>query len=311
MAKHARKFTAVIMVDMSKAFDRVQHQRLLSVLHQHGLGGSALQWFASYLSNRQQKIRVGDSLSAPVACSRGVPQGSVLGPLLFILYTSQLSKVLPPAICHQEFVDDIVLDYSHHDPQVVGTTLSTAISELADWLQDIGLVLNSAKTQVMCIQPRGEQRGIPPISCHDQPLAVTANAKYLGVTIDNGLTFEQHVDTVQQKVASAVGQLWRHGRGLSLRARRMWYIGIVQSKLTYGSNCFFPSLTQHLRNRLLKSSKSGIRAIFQVPRRTSTHPLIARISLSPLSDIFVHKLLQFVFRCLLHLSSPLFNTFFH
>ena len=117
LARSQRQHSGVIMIDMSKVFDRVQHQHLitvlhqrLTVLHQHGIGGTVLSWFTSYLSNRRQQIKVADILSAPVDCSRGVPQGSVLGPLLFVLYTSELSAILsailPMQASHQEFADD-------------------------------------------------------------------------------------------------------------------------------------------------------------------------------------------------------------
>ena len=116
MAKAERKYTGVVMVDMSKAFDRVQHARLVSVLFSFGLSGSVLPWFSSYLSDRSQCVRIGDTISASSICSRGVPQGSVLGPLLFVLYTSEIASVLPTSVVHQEFADDIIIDCSDRDP---------------------------------------------------------------------------------------------------------------------------------------------------------------------------------------------------
>eukprot|EP00117_Sycon_ciliatum_P001105 scpid73050/ scgid6251/ Probable RNA-directed DNA polymerase from transposon X-element; Reverse transcriptase len=260
LARSKRQHTGVIMVDMSKVFDRVQHQRLITVLHQrlitvlhqrlitvlhqHGIGGTVLSWFTRYLSNRRQQIKVADILSAPVDCSRGVPQGSVLGPLLFVLYTSELSAILPMQVSHQEFADDIVLDFSDSDKHLVCNVFSSAVSKLADWLCSIGLVLNSAKTQVLFIQPRGRPSAMPGIYCNDIRLSVTTTAKYLGVLVDDQLSWQPHVEQVVRKVSVAVGQLWRHGRALSITARRLWYIAIIQSRITYASNSFFPCLTK-------------------------------------------------------------------
>ena len=96
---------------MSKAFDRVQHDKLISDLFSLGIGGAALTWFISYLSERRQRVKVDDRQSSTVCC---LPQGSVLGPILFSLYTRQLRSVLHPDVFSQEFADDIILDYSHH-----------------------------------------------------------------------------------------------------------------------------------------------------------------------------------------------------
>ena len=85
-AKTERKYTVVVMVDMSTAYDRVKHSRLIADLFSFHISGLALQWFCSYLSKRFQEIKIGENLSSSTACSRGVPQGSVLGPILFIIY---------------------------------------------------------------------------------------------------------------------------------------------------------------------------------------------------------------------------------
>ena len=131
MAKSERLHTGIILVDMSKAFDRVQHARLIQVLFDLGIGGPPLLWFCSYLSSRKQYVYSRDQSSQPSPCSRGVPQGSVLGPLLFILYTSSMHSILPSVIHHQEFADDIMFDFSDKDPAVVCTTLSNAVTLLA------------------------------------------------------------------------------------------------------------------------------------------------------------------------------------
>ena len=132
-AKTERKYTGVVMVDMSKAFDRVKHSRLIADLFSLGISGLALQWLCTYLSERFQQIKIGDNLSSSTACSRGVPQGSVLGPILFIIYIREVSCILPPLVRNQEFADDIVIDTSDADPAVVCSRLTTALTCLDEW----------------------------------------------------------------------------------------------------------------------------------------------------------------------------------
>ena len=93
------------------------------------------------------------SVSQYVGCSRGVPQGSVLGPLLFVLYTSDMSSVLPGSVCHQEFADDVALDYSDYQPDLVCSVLSNAVTQLAEYLDNIGLLLNASKRhgEITCL----------------------------------------------------------------------------------------------------------------------------------------------------------------
>ena len=171
LAKSERKHTGIVMVDMSKSFDRVDHRQLIQILFEFGLGGELLQWFCSYLSECQQCVKIKDQISTPVPCSRGVPQGSVLGPLLFVLYISDIASVLQREVCNQEFADDIVVDYSNRDPAVVCAVLTTAVTHLSSWLEDKGLQLNSAKTQVMFIRPRGAFDAAPSlVTCNNSVL---------------------------------------------------------------------------------------------------------------------------------------------
>ena len=138
---------------MSKAFDCVKHDRMLLELFSLGIAGIPLLWFCSYLSGRFQHIKVQDQLSDATACSRGVPQGSVLGPMLFVLYTRDICRILPTTVCHQEFADDIVIDISDENPTTVCNALTAAVTSLANWLHEIGLLLSSQKTQLTRTAP--------------------------------------------------------------------------------------------------------------------------------------------------------------
>ena len=309
-SRHHRKTTGIVMVDMSKAFDRVRHSLLLSELHALGLYGKVLDWFASYLSDRSQQVKIGAQLSEKISCSRGVPQGSVLGPLLFVMYTRGISRILPECISHQEFADDIIIDCSDVDSKRVVEKLSEGVSALERWLDDIGLLLNKKKTQVMFIKPRGSVDVPFSVSCNGEDLATVSSAKYLGVQIDDDLRWTSHVNHLCLRSRQATGRLWRHRCALNMQARRTWYLAMVQAKLCYGSNAFFPALTAEGLGRLGKMAKAGVRAVFGLRNPVRTRPLLDRLNVKPLDEIFCNKVLVFVYRCVNSLASPLFAHYY-
>ena len=309
-AKFHRKTTGLIMVDMSKAFDRARHDTLVAKLHSLGIHGNGLAWFCSYLSSRRQRAKVGRTISAETVCSRGVPQGSVLGPLLFVLYTCGIGKVLPSGIRHQEFADDIIIDYSHPDPERVAQILSQGVTVLANWLDALGLLLNSKKTQVMFIKPRGLLSVDSNIFCRNERLVTVSSARYLGVTIDDELNWKLYLSQLSLKSRQATGQLWRRRCALSFPARRSWYLAMIQSNLCYGSNAIYPSLGADGLKRIEKMAKSGIRAVFGLRNPVATQPLRCLLNVSTLETLFGRKILVFVYRTLSSLSSSLFLPYF-
>ena len=187
---------------MSKAFDRVEHQTLINDLSNIGVRGSALKWFINYLTDRQQQVRCGNTVSAPTPCSRGVPQGSVLEPLLFLLYTRKVPEVLSATktIKPVLFADDMLIYCSGKTPTTLAACLSEAATRLGTWLAERGLCINVNKTKAMLLPTKHQQCPADIlIQCCDATLSIVNEYKYLGVIIDSTLSWEAHVDSVVSK----------------------------------------------------------------------------------------------------------------
>ena len=255
-------------------------------------------------------VKVNSSLSQAVPCSRGVPQGSVLAPLLFVLYTRRLHDILPKNVHHQEFADDILLDCSDCDSAVICSSLSRAVTDVAAWLSDIGLLLNAKKTQIMFVCPRNVTVSEGNVFCGTEKLDTISTAKYLGLEIDNDLSWKSRIDNLSSKVSKLAGAMWRNGKSLTLSARRTWLVAIVRAHLTYASNAFVPSISMSELDRLEKLHKYCVRTVFRVHPPTSSKPLLDKLELRPLPDVFRRKIAMFVFRCLTGLASDMFEGMF-
>ena len=248
-----------------------------------GVRGSALKWFINYLTDRQQQVRCGNTVSAPTSCSRGVPQGSVLGPLLFLLYTRKVPEVLSATktIKSVLFADDILIYCSGRTPTTLAACLSEAATRLRTWLAERGLCINVNKTKAMLLPPKHQQCPADIlIQCCDATLSIVNEFKYLGV-IDSTLSWEAHVDSMVSKVAKKIGTLRRAGNSLTQAARRQYYLSVIQSDLQYGANVYWTTLTNARQNRLIRSSKRALRAVINAPTTTPTKTILSLLNLPP------------------------------
>ena len=230
---------------------------------------------------------------------------------MFVIYIREVSCILPPLVRNQEFADDIVIDTSDADPAVVCSRLTTALTYRDEWLADIGILLIASKTQAMLLTPHGRDLTPCVVKCKGIALSVTNVSKYLGVWIDDELTWKSHIERLSRKFAQATGRLWRHGRCLTIRARKTWYISMILSPLMYASNSFSPSLSKTLLCRVEKNGqiRHSSCLLCQTPHETA--PLRRLLNVKPIAQRYREKALLFVFRCLEGLSSPLFSTFFY
>ena len=254
-----------------------------------------LRWFSSYLQDRLQRVVNGSDMTGYSACTRGVPQGSVLGPLLFTLYIKDLHKSVPNGVLHQEFADDMLLEKSSSTANLAALCedLSQAVTGLSEWLASRGLLVNATKTQNMFIKPRGCTTVPSDISCGGHALQTVSQAKYLGVTIDSDLSWTPHILNVVKRTKRTVGALWQGRAGLTLQCKRIVYHHLVEARLSYASNAWFPSLTLANLDKLSKISRSAIRAFRGWPRWVDVTPLLSSLHIRPISQVMIFKCLVF------------------
>ena len=224
------KTTGLVFIDLSKAFDRVQHQTLINELADIGLKDKALQWFIRYLSDRSQQVRVAGSLSEETTCSRGVPQGSVLGPLLFtlgpLLFTLYI-RALPEIACVPclMFADDILLFSSSADPLTSSQELTHAVTNVYNWLDDRACKWMWRRCKQMFVrasQALSQEDLTLSVFCCDRQLSTVHSYKYIGVVLDNKLNWAPHghMEYLLRKVSSKIGVLYRSSKKLSTDAKR-------------------------------------------------------------------------------------------
>jgi len=192
---------AVAFLDLTKAFDSVCHDKLILELFSCGIGGTALAWFADYLQGRTQQVVCPRSAPGPIFhCKKGVPQGSVLGPLLFSLYTRRVPNAIRRSAC-QLFADDTCLYAAHPTITTAISYLESDIRALTTFFSQHGLHLNPAKTKFLLI--RKPTISIPlncTLTVDSTQISPITKAKYLGVTIDEHLTFKHQVDSLRQRI---------------------------------------------------------------------------------------------------------------
>ena len=193
-------FVGALFLDLSKAFDCVNHDILLSKLHFYGIRGMSMTWFRDYLGNRQQRVRVDNLLSDWGEVQCGVPQGSILGPLLFSIYINDLPIIFNNTDINI-FADDTELHLSDHSLLSLESNLQKEVDLLCRWSNSNLLKINIQKSAVMLLGPKRKVLDkVLKISINDTPIPFKVSVKYLGVHVNRWLTWDDHVTSIITKV---------------------------------------------------------------------------------------------------------------
>ena len=218
------ELVGVIFVDFRKAFDLVDHNILLKKLEIYQFSQVTLNWFKSYLSERKQIVTFKnvDSDKETVKC--GVPQGSILGPLLFLLFINDLPLHLK--VMTDLYADDSTLYEINSSKEEIERKLQLAIKDLARWCKQNGMIINTEKTKVMLVTTRQRRTRVNDdlnLSLNDIQLLTISNEKVLGVQIDNNLSWGEHVRKVTKMMSTNIWLLSKVKNYLSTEYRVMYY----------------------------------------------------------------------------------------
>ncbi len=226
-----------VYIDFAKAFDTVSHPKLLHKLRGYGISGSLLNWIGAYLDGRFQRVRVNSSYSSWQTVGSGVPQGSVLGPLLFLIYINGLCDVLPPNVDARLFADDVKLFAAVQ----YTSALQCALNKLSDWATLWQLVVSIPKCFVLPVCSP-QTLASPSFSIGGIVLAVVGECQDLGVVVSSDLRFSTHCRQTARKASKVLAVLFRCFRTADLQAHVKGFVSFVRPILEYASQVWSPHL---------------------------------------------------------------------
>ena len=287
--------TLAVFIDFRKAFDCVQHPILLNKLASLNICNEVLALFKSYLENREQKVLANNVFSSAQTITQGVPQGSVLGPLFYILYANDLVDVVK--YCKVAlYADDTVLYIANPDFDVSVRRMRKDVRALLKWCKNNGIRMNTDKTKAMVFGGQKQLKLLPEVKIKAEGtlLQVVPSYKYLGVTLDSQLNFAKHIGKIVRTASVKLRQFRRMRSFLDVNAATMVYKNMFLPVLEYG-DIFLTSATAENRKRLQMLQNKGLRCALVKDKDTSTDDLHTEAKLLKLKYRREQHLLNFMY----------------
>ena len=259
-----------------------------------GLSSTALEWFISYLDSRSYSIRIESHLTKPRLISNGVPQGSVLAPILFNIYLSPLLDIFDkyPDINFHVYADDIQIYSNLPDPSLNVSTLNKCLEEIRHWLAANSLALNSENTTAILINTSHTLPYIPPIHINNHNIKISTYAKNLGIIIDNKLTFSQHTTEISKSVNRTLHTIRLIRPSITTELAKTLITALILPRLDYCNSILHKSNKNTIipLNRLLYSAA---RTIYRIPKYSRTHitPYLKSLHWLPITQRKQYKIL--------------------
>lgn len=303
----------LVLLDLSAAFDTVDHKILLKRLHNRmGISGTALKWFETYLESRRCCVFIDGHYSDSEPLIYGVPQGSVVGPLQFILYTLPIGDIIRRHnIQFHQYADDTQL-YVSFNPKVTGAAegaldrLQHCISDLKEWMDINKLKFNSEKTELFIAGSQYGCQKLPLIRLRvgENLIEPSSHIKNLGVIFDTQMNMTKQINSIISSGYFQLRNIRRIGRYLNQDTKHHVVRSLILSKLDYGNALIYGSNMKDIR-RLQTLQNRSAKFIFSAGRLESPKPLLDTLHWLPIDTRIKYKLCLYVFKCL-HDHAPVY-----
>ena len=295
----------LVLLDLSAAFDTVDQAVLLKQLeYSLGVKGEALRWFHSYLTGRFQTVSIDGVTSSPHSLAYGVPQGSVLGPLLFSCYTYPLGKIIRQHGLSMHFYADDSQLYVFFKPATTEKVtaikqLEECIAEVRTWMRRSFLKLNEEKTEVIIFGTKSKLPSVGELTIKigDAIISPSPSAKNLGILYDQHLTMDDHVGMVCRSAYLQLHNIFHIKRFLTAEALKALIQACVLSRLDYGNSLLY-GLPATTISRLQRVQNSAARLLTGTKRSEHIQPILAGLHWLPVQSRIIFKLLSLTYKAL-------------
>ena len=296
-----------IFLDFSKAFDTINHEILLSKLTHYGIRGIALEWFRNYLQKRKQYVSLNGHCSVMKEITCGVPQGSILGPLLFIIYINDFHRS-SDILSFILFADDSNVFLSNKNPHTLVQIINSELTKLTQWIRANKLSLNLQKTKYMLFSNTIES--LPSdIIFDDTPLECVSEIKFLGVTVDNKLTWKPHILNICKTLSRNIGIINKLKHSFPLTPLLMLYSSLILPYINYGI-LVWGKTHNYLLDKLITLQKKSLRIICNTTARSHTEQLFFKHKILNVKDLYLFQLGQFMYKYNINALPNIFNSIF-
>jgi hypothetical protein len=298
--KNTTQYTAAVLCDLSKAFDVINHKILLHKLRSYGIRGITNTWFENYLFDRSQYVEFENNKSVKRKISCGVPQGSILGPLLYLIYVNDIDKACNGKII--SFADDTTMLVSDSNLANLYSNANTYVNDLYVWFCANQLSLNAKKTKYILIRPKQSHCNLKGFN-----LAINGNSlqrvgdgcietttKFLGIYLDEFLTWKPHIKNIKNKISRALFAIKQVKHVLPYETLRTLYLALIHPHISYGIMAWgnANSSIVHPINIL---QKRAMRMIHNSAYNSHTDPMFKSSKIMKIGDIYEYQAALFMF----------------
>jgi len=292
-----------VFLDLSKAFDLLDHHILLSKLNHYGFDAMSLALCKNYLTNRKQFVCYEQETSDTIEILKGVPQGSILGPLFFIIYINDI-YLSSAKLNFILFADDTTafstlenFDINKNDDTVqIGNAINQELNKIDAWIVANKLKLNTSKTKAMCFHIKQKDIKYPKLFLNNAEVELVKHFNFLGIIIDESLEWSTHINSLSTKLSRTIGVINRLKNFLPLHTLKTLYYSLFASHLTYGI-----ILWGYTNAKVFTIQKKAIRLISNAPRLAHTEPLLRQHGILKYADIISLQEHKFFYKFMNHL----------